>query len=140
MPYELSDLIAKRVRTVHVPIVDDETLAVRYSPDAMTPEVWARLQGWVKANAEKDADPFEVAEYVIEPLVSGWDITTDGEPYAVTRDNIVALGLPLVAAISGALMTDFNNLRDMSGPKGRSNGHSSPQSIQPADSLIGTSP
>ena len=113
---------------------------MRYSPDAMTPDVWGNLQTWVKANAEQDADPFAVATYVIVPLVKGWDLTVDGEPYPVTVENVVGLGLPLVAAIAGALMTDFNSGRDMSGPKGPSVAPSSSPTTPAPDSLIGTSP
>lgn len=140
MPYELSDLIARRVRTVEIAVTETESLSVRYSPDAMTPEVWARLQGWVKASADKDADPFEVAEYVIAPLLKSWDITVDGEPYPITPEHIAALGLPLVGALSAALMADFNGLRDMTGPKGRSVALSSVPSTPAADSPTGTSP
>jgi len=140
MPFELSDLITKRVRTVAITVTADETFAVRYSPDAMTPDVWANLQGWVKANADQDADPFAVATYVIVPLVKGWDLTVEGQPYPVTIENVVGLGLPLVAAIAGALMTDFNRGRDMSGPKEPSGVPSSSPTIPAPDSPIGTSP
>lgn len=139
MPFELSDLITRRMRTVEIPVTETECLTVRYSPDAMTPLVWANLQGWVRANAEKDADPFEVARYVIVPLVRTWDITVEGEPYAITVENVVALGLPLVAAISDALMRDFNAGRDMAGPKERSGAPSSAPDIPAPVSPIGTS-
>jgi len=140
MPFELSDLITKRVRTVAIPVTADETFAVRYSPDAMTPDVWSNLQGWVKANADQEADPFAVATYVIVPLVKGWDLTSGGEPYPVTVENVVALGLPLVAAIAGAIMTDFNDARDTRDAKKGSGAPSSSPTIPAPDSLIGTSP
>lgn len=139
MPFELSDLIAKRVRTVTIPVTETEGLAVRYSPDAMTPAVWARLQGWVREQAEQTADPFDVARYVIVPLVRDWDLTVDGEPYPVTVENVVNLGLPLVAAISAKLMADFNEGRDMSGPKGGSGAPSSTPSFPAPPSPTGTS-
>lgn len=140
MPFELSDLITKRVRTVEIPVTETESLAVRYSPDAMTPRVWADLQAWVRANAEREADPFDVAAYVIVPLVRGWDLTADGVPYPVTVEHVVALGLPLVAAISGALMADFNTGRDTRDAKKGSGAPSSTPDIPAPDSPTGTSP
>ena len=138
MPFELSDLITKRVRTVAIPVTADETFAVRYSPDAMTPDVWANLQGWVKANADQDADPFAVATYVIVPLVKGWDLTVEGQPYPVTIENVVGLGLPLVAAIAGALKPIDED--DREGAKEPSGVPSSSPTIPAPDSPIGTSP
>lgn len=140
MPWELSALIEKRKRTVEIPVTADDTLAVTYSPDAMTPDVWAKLQGWVTSNREADADPFDVATYVIVPLIKGWDLTVDGAPYPISVENVVALGLPLVAAISGALMTDFNEVRDTRDEKKGSRGGSSSPSSPAPGSLIGTSP
>ena len=140
MPFELVDLITKRERTVAIPVTATDDLAVRYSPDAMTPAVWANLQSWVKANAEKEADPFDVAAYVIVPLVRGWDLTVEGAPYAITVENVVALGLPLVAAISSALLADFHAGRDTRDAKKGSDGPSSPPDIPAPGSPTGTSP
>jgi hypothetical protein len=151
MPYELSDLISKRVRTVDIDATGDgaTVLHVRYSPDAMTPTVWARLQAWVQARGDEQADPFEAAEYVLEPLVRGFSVTEggrtepltrDGKPFPATAEAIAGMGLDLLRAISAAVMADFNGVRNTSGPKGPSGAPSSAPSTPPAASPIGTSP
>ena len=107
MPIELNDLILKRERTLNVPVTagGDETIAVRWNPARMTRETFARLQEWQK-DTEK-SDPFEVAEYLICPLVTGWEITEGGKPYPVNVENVAALGLDLVVRIAAALNEDY---------------------------------
>lgn len=107
MPIELNDLILKRERTLIVPVTADggESIAVRWNPSRMTRERFARLQEWQKDNDRND--PFEAADELICPLVTGWDITVEGKPYPVTPEHVAGLGLDLVVRIASALNQDY---------------------------------
>lgn len=98
---ELSDFFARRVRTVEIEIGDDtgDTFWVKYKPDALTKKVQAEI------DAAEGVDTFSV---LLETLLAGWSFTVDGEPYAVTRDNLEALGLPALRVISAAVTQDVN--------------------------------
>lgn len=107
MPVELNDLILKRERTIRVPINDDpkDDLVIRWNPTLMTKETYARLQAWQRD--ETKTDPFEIAEYLIVPLVTGWDITVNGKPHPLNVETVAALGLDLVGHIGRALSADY---------------------------------
>lgn len=103
-PIDLSDLFAKRARQVEVAWGDgeDEAFVVAYSPDAYTMEVHARLQ------LMGEQDGLDATADLMATLISGWDITDNGAPYPITKDNLVRLGLPLLMAISEAVQMDFS--------------------------------
>jgi hypothetical protein len=104
MPIELKDLMANRVRTVLVQFGEAGSIEVRYSPDAVSRDVFTAVQDAVDRN-----DPFGVAVAGIVPLVKGWDLEEDGKPYPITTEAVGALGLPICQAIFAAIMADFND-------------------------------
>lgn len=115
MPVQLSDLVAKRVRSLTVDLGKGDELAITYSPDALTKTVYAGLQA-----AQDAKDPFTVAETVIVPLVRSWDLEDKGKPYPIDAEHVGALGLAICQAITLALFTDINE-PDATG-KGSPNG------------------
>ena len=104
-PIEFADLVAKRLRTVEIPVTADESITVKWSPDAMTPEVFANLRSAQTAGA--GSDPFQVAATVIVPLVREWSIQQGGTMYPIETEPVGKLGLALNMAISRALNNDF---------------------------------
>lgn len=98
---ELADLLRRRVRTVEVQIGDDtdETFWIKYRPDALTKQLQADLQ------ASEDSE--RTAMLLVSFLVD-WSLTVDGEPFAITAENVEALGLPLQMTISAVVWEDFN--------------------------------
>ena len=99
---ELSDLFARRVQTVKIQITEEagDTFSVTYKPDAFT----KKLQADLAVAPSEDA-----MAVLLTGLIQKWDLTVGGEPYAVTAENLEALGLPLMTTISSVLMDDFNN-------------------------------
>lgn len=107
MPVSLSDLVAKRAKTINVELGGDEPLVVTYSPDALTKDVYAGLQG-----AQDAKDPFLVAETVIVPLVRSWSLEDEGKPFPIDAEHVGMLGLPICQAITLALFEDINEASD----------------------------
>jgi hypothetical protein len=107
MPIELKDLMANRVRTVLVEFGEAGSIEVKYSPDAVTKEVYTAVD-----TAVENKDPFGVALAGIVPLVKSWDLQESGKQYPITADKVAALGLPICQAIFAAIMADFNNEGD----------------------------
>ena len=77
----------------------DDVFTVTYRPDAFTKELQAKLQA---AEAE------DSAALLMVNLISNWSLTSGGQAYEVTVDNLEALGFPLLGAISNAVMDDFS--------------------------------
>lgn len=106
-PIEISDLFSRRARRVSIGWGDgeDETFTVGYHPDRYTMEVHARLQ--MMNEASEEATQFDAVAELMVSLLSEWDLTADGAPYPITKENLMALGLPLMGAISEAVQADF---------------------------------
>lgn len=100
---EFDDLVAKRMRSVYVPLGQDFGVTLEWNPDAMTPEVYEALP----TEADAGNDPFVVADKVILPLVAGWSLRKGGKPFPVTKENVEGLGLQIVKRLNNALLTDF---------------------------------
>ena len=115
-PIDIGDLFAKRARLVEIGERDDEKFVVGYSPDRYTMEVHARLQ--LMSENKEEAAQFDAVSELMVSLISEWDLTVDGEPYPITKENLMALGLPLVGAISEAVQADFSLGRRTSPPNG----------------------
>lgn len=102
-PIDIGDLFAKRARRVSIGWGDgeDEAFTVGYHPDRYTMEVHARLQ------LMNESDGLDAMADLMATLISEWDLTEDGAPYPITKENLMALGLPLMGAISEAVQADF---------------------------------
>ena len=117
---ELSDLILKRGRAVNVRLGPDFGIAVRWNPDALTPDVWAamsaeqeRAEAVRKAKAageSADENPFAGIDATLYPLLLGWSLTDKGQPYPLTPDTLKGLGLLICQAINAAIMADFKRV------------------------------
>lgn len=101
-------------RTVQVPINEGETLAVKWSPQNVSPEFWDQMEADSRAavaarekGEQFDRNPFDLATRVLLPLMTWWDLTVEGEPLPITVENIVSFGLPFVMAASDAIQQDF---------------------------------
>jgi len=108
---DLNDLILKRTRAVYVPLGSDYGITVHWSPDAMSPTVYAGLQ-----DLKNQEDPFQIANLFIAPLTARWELTSagasnpmkkGGNDYPPTAENITELGLIIVKAIGEAINEDF---------------------------------
>lgn len=111
MPIELNDLILKRERTLAIPINGEgDTLEIRWNPSHMTPKVYAALQEW-QGDTTK-ANPFDVATYLICPLLTWWDITAGGKMHPITPENVSELGLDFVVLVGTALNADYQLAAD----------------------------
>lgn len=99
---ELADLLKRRVRTVEIDINDGsgETFWVKYKPDALTKDAYAEIQA---------AEGADTAAALLMSFLSGWSLTVGGDPYAITAENLEALGFPLQMAISAVVWKDFND-------------------------------
>lgn len=111
---EVAQFARSLERTVHVPINESETLAIRWSPQNVSETFWDRRMAEAKAAEEAKArgetiarNPFDIAREVVLPLMTWWDLTANGEPYPITVENIVGFGLPFVLAVSDAIQQDF---------------------------------
>lgn len=100
MPVELNDLILKRTRELAI----DGGLVIKWSPERYTREMHAKLTEWQRSDRE---DPFEIADAVIVPLMTEWNLTVDGKPHPITTENVTGLGLFLCRAISTAISGDM---------------------------------
>jgi hypothetical protein len=99
---ELSELFARRVQTVEIEITPEpgDTFSVTYKPDAFTKAVQAEIQA---------AETEDAASVLLLRLIAKWSLVVDGEPYPVTKENLEALGFPLLMAISTVVNEDFNS-------------------------------
>lgn len=104
---DLADLFAKRVRTVEIAVTDTESITVTYKPDALN----KKLQAAIAAAANEDA-----AAVLMVNLLTAWDLTKDGEPYAINVENLEDLGLPLLVTIAAIVQEDFNKNVQMGKP------------------------
>lgn len=68
-----------------------EEMTFKYRPGAITPKTYMKL------NEVKD--PEELGEF-FETLIVSWDLTQNGDPLEVTRDNIAELPMGLIRAMS----------------------------------------
>lgn len=100
MPVELKDLKLARARKIDV----DGYFAIDWNPTNMTPSVYAALEAWRES---ADRDPFHLADVYLAPLITGWDIVDDGQPYPVNADNIKALGIDLVLRLGDLIDADY---------------------------------
>lgn len=103
-PIDIGDLFSKRARSLEIAWGEgeDEKFVVSYSPDAYTMEVHARLQ------LMSEQDSLDATADLMATLISGWDLTEGDQPYPITKDNLVRLGLPLLMVISNAVQEDFS--------------------------------
>jgi len=133
MPLDLKDLYAGRQRRLTVNLGEDEAgeplaLALKWSPEKYTKQVHAALQ-----EARETRDAFLIAEAVIVPLVTWWDLTDSGEAYPITTANVEALGLFIGMQMMLAIEADFEvpaNLKGTSG--GASSDSAEPDSSSPS--------
>lgn len=107
MPLDLKDLYAGRQRRIEIDLGENEdgeplSLAFKWSPEKYTKQVHAALQ-----NARETRDAFQIAEAVIVPLVTSWDLTEGGKPYPLTAPNVEALGLFIGMQMMLAIEADF---------------------------------
>lgn len=107
MPLDLSDLYAGRQRTLTIELGENDageplSLRLKWSPEKYTKDVHAAIQ---EANESKDA--FLIAQAVIVPLVTWWDLTDKGKPYPITTANVEALGLFIETQMMLAISNDF---------------------------------
>ena len=132
MTVELQDLFMQRMKKV---VVGDNLFTIWVSPDKFTKHVVFRIQ-----ELTKGTDPFAIAEEIIVPLVAKWDLTVNGEPYEITRENVADLGLDLefeiIDAIDAAI--DFSGKVLGRSRRGSDDGSSTTSSLPPP-SPIGTS-
>ncbi len=133
MPLDLKDLYAGRQRRLTVDLGENEageplSLALKWSPEKYTKQVHAALQ-----EARETRDAFLIAEAVIVPLVTWWDLTDGGEAYPITTANVEALGLFIGMQMMLAIEADFEvpaNLKGTSG--GASSDSAAPDSSSPS--------
>ena len=133
MPLDLKDLYAGRQRRLTVNLGEDEAgeplaLVFKWSPEKYTKSVHAALQ-----DARETRDAFLIAEAVIVPLVTWWDLTDSGEAYPITTANVEALGLFIGMQMMLAIEADFEvpaNLKGTSG--GASSDSAAPDSSSPS--------
>ncbi len=133
MPLDLKDLYAGRQRRLTVDLGENEdgealSLAFKWSPEKYTKQVHAALQ-----EARETRDAFLIAEAVIVPLVTWWDLTDGGEAYPITTANVEALGLFIGMQMMLAIEADFEvpaNLKGTSG--GASSDSAAPDSSSPS--------
>jgi hypothetical protein len=104
---DLADLFAKRVREVEIQVTDDESIWVKYKPDALN----KKLQAAIAAAESEDA-----AALLMVELLTDWSLTMGGEPYAITVENLEDLGLPLLVTIAAIVQEDFNTNVQMGKP------------------------
>lgn len=107
--WDIDDLLARRVRTVAIKALpdSDETLAIRYSPDAFSGKLITEFNQAI-ASADDDAEASETAMAEMSAkLIRGWSLTSGGKPLPVAVETLKALGLLLMAAIFEAINTDY---------------------------------
>lgn len=132
MPLDLKDLYAGRQRRLTVDLGENEdgealSLSFKWSPEKYTKQVHAALQ-----EARETRDAFVIAEAVIVPLVTWWDLTDAGKPYPITTENVEALGLFIEMQMMFAIEGDFEvpaNLKGISGAS--SSATAGPDSLSP---------
>jgi hypothetical protein len=95
MPLNLRDLQARRADVSAVIEGESEPLKFAYYPHKFTNTSQTRLTTATGLGALVDL----LAELMIE-----WDLQMDGEPWPLTRDNLNALGIPVLTAIAKAIV------------------------------------
>jgi hypothetical protein len=120
MPLDLKDLYAGRQRRITIELGEDESgeplsLAFKWSPEHYTKQTHAALQ-----DARETQDAFLIAEAVIVPLVTWWDLTEGGKPYPITTANVEALGLFIGMQMMLAIEADFEVPANLKGTSGAS--------------------
>lgn len=101
---DLSALLERRVRTIEVQVSDDpgDVLSLTYKPDALTMKLRAAMSAVPDENGE------EAMAMLLDSLVCGWSLTVNARPYPVNRENLEALGLPLMGVLAVAVRQDFD--------------------------------
>lgn len=110
---ELSAYKAGLRRRVEVRAGDGPPLVVTWQPDRVTEDYLraaATATKQLDALADRDDLPraliVEIAERLILPLDTGWNLTEGGAPYPMTADTLAGLGILIVRAINHAIQTD----------------------------------
>lgn len=98
--FDIDELFAKRVRTVTIPVTKDESMWVKYKPDALTKQ----LQATIASGNNDDA-----ASTLLYGLLEEWSLTRGGEPFPITVENLEALGLAIMLTIATIVQEDFND-------------------------------
>jgi hypothetical protein len=86
--------------------------------DAEADEALAKLK------AEEDEYNTKVAE-MLQPVFAEWDLTSGGEPYSITVDNITALDPELISAMVEQLLRGGSPMGEASGSRSSKRSHSS---------------
>jgi hypothetical protein len=132
MPLDLKDLYAGRQRRIDIDLGENEegeplSLSFKWSPEKYTKQVHAALQ-----DARESRDAFLIAEAVIVPLVTWWDLTENGKPYPITTANVEALGLFIEMQMMFAIESDFEVPANLKGTSAASSsGAGAPDSSSP---------
>lgn len=132
MPLDLKDLYAGRQRRIDLALGENEdgeplSLAFKWSPEKYTKQVHAALN-----DARESRDAFLIAEAVIVPLVTWWDLTDAGKPYPITTENVEALGLFIEMQMMFAIEADFEVPANLKGTSAASSsGVGAPDSSSP---------
>lgn len=118
MPLDIKDLYAGRTRRLTVDLGGTEggeplALTVTWSPERYTKQVHAAVQ-----DARETRDAFAIAESVIVPLLTWWDLTADGAPYPITAETVAALGLFIELKLMAAIEADMEVEAGLKGTSG----------------------
>jgi hypothetical protein len=106
-PVEFADLVARLYRPLTVELGEGAAIRLRWSPDALTPPIFAALSAAFDRTDGEDRDPFGMAAAVICPLVKEWDLTEQGAPYPITPEALADLGIRINTRIMRALYADL---------------------------------
>lgn len=98
MPIKLSDLNKTRTTTAHTQYGE---VSITYMPSAYTAGIELLL-------AEAESKPAQTLVDLVKHLVIAWDIESDdGQPLAITQENLMMLPLDLLADILRAVTKDM---------------------------------
>lgn len=92
MPISLSEFKDKRGKKETIEYDTGDSIVFRWHPDRMTDEIYTAMMDAV-SKPKETISPFEIGRSIIVPLVSEWDITDGGKPFAITEKNVSSLGL-----------------------------------------------
>ncbi len=101
MPIQVKDL-SKAVRSVTVHFQGD-TVLIQYRAGANTAASAISLQERME---DEEASATEMIVERLSELIESWDLMDGDKPYALTKENILALPIPLINAILEAIVNE----------------------------------
>lgn len=81
----------------------DLSFDVRYAPNKLSVDAFNKV-----IKAQKDADIDTLAGMMIDAII-GWDLTLNGEPYPVTRENLGRLPIPVFGQLITAVLREVRD-------------------------------